>query len=323
MHIPNLEQYLRSKFGQVRRSRGKHGLELIVNCPVCGKRKLSINASTGFYQCWRGCMSGHVQKLLGDVRIAQQQQAPRSIPTLPTNVNAPGDLLPIEALDPDNPLMLYLEDREFDAKLISKHYGVRYCTTGQTFMGGVFDTSNTMIMPVWINEKLVGWQSRLLYDPDKVPDDNCEAMGYIQDPDGDWIRPPKYFTSPGLDKGRILYNYDWARQSDVVVVCEGVTDVWSVGRCAVATFGKNITEYQTRFLKAYWKIVILLFDPGDAEPEMQALISNLGRQVDGLVKISLDGYKDAGAAPQNEIWRQIGHAAHAAGVDLLNYRMVI
>jgi hypothetical protein len=58
--------------------------------------------------------------------------------------------------------------------------------------------------------KLVGWQSRLLYTPDNMTDDECEAMGFVKDDDKDWVKPPKYWTSPGLEKGRVLFNYDWA-----------------------------------------------------------------------------------------------------------------
>jgi hypothetical protein len=318
----NLEAYLRSRFGEVRRSNGKYGLELIVRCPICGKKKLSINAKTGLYQCWRGCMSGHVETLFSDIQLSKQEYGPKVVSRLPENVEPPGELIPLSHLGEDHNAMLYLLKRGLDPAILETHYGVRYCSEGQSFMGGLFNTTNTLIIPVWLDGKLIGWQSRLLYTPEELDDSECEALGYLVDPDGDWILPPKYFTSPGLDKGRILYNYDWARQSQIVVVCEGAVDAWKVGRSAVAAFGKGLTEQQKRLLQGYWSVVVLLLDPGSADKETAAL-SNMFAGIAVVIPVRLTGYEDAGAAPQMEIWKQIGQAAHTIGIDLLSYRFLL
>jgi DNA primase len=166
----------------------------------------------------------------------------------------------------------------------------------------------------------------LLYDPDKLDDRACEALELIKDEDGDWVKPPKYFTMPGLDKGKIFYNYDWARQSNMVVVCEGVFDAIAVGRCAVAAFGKGLTDEQVNMLRAYWDLVVVLLDPGDAEKEMIALSKKL--PVNTLYMM-LRGYKDAGEAPREEIWRQIDMAVQqnpdlaSGGRGLETYHFVV
>jgi DNA primase len=151
---------------------------------------------------------------------------------------------------------------------------------------------------------VVGWQSRLLYDPGKLTENEYSDYGFQRDEKGEWIVPPKYFTSPGMEKGRVLYNYTNARNYDYVVVTEGVFDAFSVGPCAVSLFGKAPTEAQMRLLKTYWERVIMLLDPGDADMEMERAMHELQRSVKVTV-VTLQGTKDAGDLPREEVWRQI------------------
>ena len=241
---------------------------------------------------------------------------------LPTNVPPPGALVPLTELDDNHPAIVYLTHRGFDPRELSEVFGVRYCVTGK-LCAGIYNTSNTLIFPLWMNGKLIGWQSRLLYTPDKMTDQECEDMGFIKDEDGDFVNPPKYWTSGGITKGRIFFNNDWARQSDVVVVCEGTFDAMAVGKCGVATLGKGIAEHQIRMLMAYWKVVVLLLDPGDADEQMDVLDLPRLHRVMKVVRVDLKGYKDAGEAPRSEIWKQIWDSSAAAEVDLNNYKVVI
>jgi DNA primase len=156
---------------------------------------------------------------------------------------------------------------------------------------------------------VIGWQSRLLYDPAKLNDSECSAYGLQRDEQGKWIRPPKYFTSPGLDKGRVLYNYLNARNYPFVVVTEGVFDAFSVGPSAVSLFGKTPTEKQVNLIQTYWDEVILLLDP-DANTEMRAAYRRLTLSV-RVIHVPLTGAKDAGDMPREEIWRQIARKIEA------------
>ena len=139
--------------------------------------------------------------------------------------------------------------------------------------------------------------------------------GFIKDEDGEWKIPPKYMTSPGLDKGRILFNYDNARKHNMVVICEGPFDAISVGLNGVATLGKGVTEYQERLIKAYWKFAVILLDPGDADFEMLKLEQSL-RMAIPCVSVNLKGYKDAGEMSTEEIWRQIFAEIDRQSIDL-------
>lgn len=320
-----LESVLRSRLGFVKRSMGKNGLELITRCPVCGKRKLSVNAVTGIYKCWRGCTGGHIDKLLGDVRL-EQQVAGIDHKRVNANqeVQLPGELVALTSLSDDHHAVSYLRRRGLDLRQLDEWYGIRYCPAGRSYAGGLFNCTNTIVIPVYMDGKLKGWQARLLYDPDKVPEADYQAMGFIQDDDGDWLKPPKYFTMPGMDKGAILWNYDWAKQSEIVAVCEGVFDAIAVGRCAVATFGKGVSDVQMGLLtNSRWKLVLGLLDP-DARRENEAMCHFIGGKNGGrAVAVNLQGYKDAGEAPQMEIWRQInGAITHAKG-KLEDYKFVV
>lgn len=314
-----LEQELGKRFGRVTRSQGHNGLELICDCPVCGEHKLTVNSVSGIYKCWRGCCSGHVRKLLN--KHLPMTQAPVKIEKRSYGYINPGTCVPLTAVDCNNPAAVYLQSRGFDARRLGQAFGIQYCGTGRKFAHGVFNTTNTIMIPVVMNGKTVGWQSRLLYDPDKLTDQQCSMMGILWDDEKKkYRRPPKYFTMPGLDKREILWNFDNARNSDVVVVTEGVFDAARVGLCGVATFGKSVSDKQVDLLQQYWKCVILLLDP-DAAKEASRLRMKFGPTV-SVVLVTLKGYKDAGEAPQDAIWSQIIDAVEAAGDSLGNYSVV-
>lgn len=316
----NLEAVLHSRYGEVKRSTTVKGINYIITCPVCHKRrKCWVTPSVGIYHCFRCDAVGSIRSLVGNTRVSFNTNIRQE--TRPARAMAePGLLTGLLELASDHPAVNYIQKRGFDVRELNDIYGVRYCVEGRTF-AEIFDTTNTLIFPFWMNNKVVGWQARMLYTPDDLTDEECAGMGYRKDDDGDWIRPPKYWTAPGVEKGKILYNYDWARQSRVVVLCEGVFDAIAVGRNAVAAFGKSVTDDQINMIKSYWDLAILLLDPGDALLDMQKIKMALGVTIPSVI-VMLEGYKDAGEAPRLEIWRQIWDACDRAGINLSNYKML-
>lgn len=309
MGSTRLERMVTAKFGKITYSNGNKGRELIVKCPVCGQKKLTINARSGIYKCWRGCMSGIAKNLFSGAVMAEIDKAAEAREILEERQRAsakargipmPGETLPLVGLGADHPAALYLKRRGFSPDVLGEVFGMEYCRTGRKFMRGIFDTTNTLVVPIYTDGDLVGWQARLLYNPDTVNDGMCEALGFQKNEEGKWIRPPKYYTSPGFDKSRAFFNYDQARKGRVAVLCEGVFDAAAVGRCGIAALGKSVSETQLGMLRAYWDIVVILLDP-DAEKAARELSKELGN---GVV-VSLKGYKDAGEAPKEEIWKQI------------------
>jgi hypothetical protein len=80
----------------------------------------------------------------------------------------------------------------------------------------------------------------------------------------------------------------------------------------VATLGKLVSGYQKKMLVSLWKTVVLLLDP-DAGKDQAALVEDL--TVPGgprVVPVALQGYKDAGDCPRDELWRQIDAALEAS-----------
>jgi len=331
--LSRIEAVVATRFStQVKRSRTKNGLELRICCPFCPSKgktidrnyKLWINPVKNMWRCWRCDSKGSVQRLIGQsytlpVFNWKAQAKPRVIEKCDVS---PGELVRLDHLDDDHLGVQYLERRGFSAKAAGKYFGVSFCTYGRPFGGESFkfDTSNTIVFPVWMAGKLAGWQARLLYNPDELEDAQCEMFGFLRDADKGWLRPPKYFTSPGLTKGDVLYNYDVAKKSSIVVVTEGPTDVLAAGPCAVGTLGKGITDTQVSLLGSHWDVVVVLLDP-DAMKEATWVNSQLQKTKAKSVMVTLDGYKDPGDAPTKEIWRQINHQLSANNIDLSSINM--
>ena len=264
-----LKSLLERKFGRATVAGGGNGTEIIVECPFCGHRKLSVNARKLVWQCWHCGESGTARKLLGrDVKVERPERPERRQVRL--GYIPPGDTVPVGDLPEEHEAVVYLSGRKFDHRLISDAFGVSYCRAGRKFGGGVFDTSGTIVLPISENGSDIAWQARLLYDPSKVPPEQAWAYGWKREEDGSFVRPPKYFTSPGFRKGEHFFNLDNARRFRFTVVTEGAFDAMRVGMCAVAAFGKGLTDDQVSILRDGWPLVVLLLDP-DAASDQEAL----------------------------------------------------
>ena len=315
-----LEAQIQQRFGRKYKiSNGKHGISYQVCCPFCVKNghkqdkrfKLYITPGIGLYHCFVCGEANTIVTLFSDFKQIIEVQNDAILP-LAQNIISPGRLVPLSSLSDEHVGIRYLKNRDVDPIWLQKHYGVMYCETGQLF-GNTYNTTNTLIFPIVMDGKTVGWQSRLLYNPDSILPEQYPLFGFCKDEDNDYIIPPKYFTAPGMDKGRILFNYDNARKFNSVAICEGTFDAIKVGLNGVATLGKGVTDYQVRLIKAYWKFAIILLDPGDADSNMIKLEHDLRLSIP-CVRIDLKGYKDAGETPTEEIWCQI--------IDTMKYKNI-
>lgn len=308
-----LEELVKRKFKHdFRIGHGANGRELLVKCPFCptpsNKYKLYVNCSRDTYHCFKCEASGAVTELVNaPVRLMQAQQQRVTKHTATTAI-WPGVCRPLTEVEPEHPVFNYLQTRTpgrtWDVNELSDVFGVSLCISGRTFANGLFNTENTLILPIYMHNNMVGWQSRLLYEPDKLTDEQCAQLNFLADPDGGYMRPSKYLTSPGLNKGTTLFNFDLARKYPFVVITEGPFDAMSVGPNAVATLGKGVTDAQSRLIKVFWSAAIVLLDPGDADREAKKLGDKLSMSIPTMV-MNLKGYKDAGDAPRQEIWKQI------------------
>lgn len=153
----------------------------------------------------------------------------------------PDGTLPLGELQASHGALAFVRDRGFDPAAVGADYGLGYC------MGAEEEWSiatHRLIVPAWVGGRLVGWQARRLDGGKKL----------------------KYWTMPGMRTSKSLYNVDSASMRPVIVVCEGVVDVWSVGRCGVALFGHTLSEDQRSLLAGAapnrpW--VVIALDPNE------------------------------------------------------------
>lgn len=355
---PDLFESLRIAFGDVRignrgerasikpnyaatgRSIESHGEIYKFNCPFCGDKRRRGWASHLFGQpdpvtgrpmlnlvgCWNDerCFGEHGRRddfwlmlvgLLPSRRGFRAVDPETGVSVVRSRAELPGLTVGLRLLSTDHPARKYVRDRGFDPDQLDDGYGVGVCRDAA---GDLFAAVGRLIIPVNdVRGGLVGWQARKI-----------TAGGRF-----------KYFTMPGFPIGSHLYNFDRASAGRCVVLTEGVTHVWSLGRRAVATFGKGLRHAQRELLlglATLEPLIVLFRDHGDDElavaertresllaafpgrvliatPPLEPAAGDLRRPVAGA------GAVDAGDLTTAAAWRAIRDAAVAAGVAVADF----
>ena len=133
--------------------------------------------------------------------------------------------------------------------------------------------------------------------PMHSPDGMC--IGFV----ARTIEGKDFKNTPGLPKGKILFNLHRIKSSGTVYVVESSFDAIrldQVGFPAVATLGANVSNSQIRLLEKYFTNVVLIADNDEAGSIMKdKLIEKLGSLI---TVIRLDkNYKDIGDMEDAEI----------------------
>ena len=133
--------------------------------------------------------------------------------------------------------------------------------------------------------------------PMHSPDGMC--LGFV----ARTIEGKDFKNTPGLPKGKILFNLHRVKSSGTVYVVESSFDAIrldQIGFPAVATLGANVSNSQTRLLEKYFTNVVLIADNDEAGTIMKdKLIEKLGSLI---TVIRLDkNYKDIGDMEDAEI----------------------
>lgn len=223
----------------------------------------------------------------------------------------PGIETPLQDLPPTHHACRYLAGRGFDPAKIGRAWGATYCVQASNEFPAA---TGRIIVPVVFKGEYRGWQAR-------YPDDVDWKKAKIQ----------KYFNLPGMQKMHYLYNYDAVRDSRVVVVCEGVTDAWVVGKKhGVCLFGKRFSQEHLACLRRRWGkkggLCVVALDPDAISAEgdrrayasaMESLRSVFGRK--RLVELDLPG-KDPGSMTRKMFWTLVAGACDGVGVDLSSYK---
>jgi hypothetical protein len=173
------------------------------------------------------------------------------------------------------------------------------------------------ILPVYQYGQYWWWQGRLT-PPDGTLDGALEVDEFGEE-------YPKYYIPAGAKKSWTLYNLDDAQYYNDVVLVEGITDVWRVGKRAMAMFGKTLSSAQRHVLAARFakKRIILVPDMNDPDALDQAISNQIALQSQGVfssVDISMiEQGKDIGSIQrkEEEIWEYILENIRSPEVDML------
>jgi len=146
-------------------------------------------------------------------------------------------------------------------------------------------------------EVLLGWQARHIGTP---------------------LYQAKYLSAAGMKKSLLLYGLSAAAAatSGLVVVCEGVTDVWRLRTGAVAILGKALSQHQRDTIRQTFggRPIVLFFDRDareEAEEARRELLGGWGGRVaPGRVVIAEPpaGRGDVGDCTCEEAWGQMAAA---------------
>lgn len=269
------------------------GETYIANCPACHdtRMRLSVNHRCGVYDPevrieredgtpydWHGwelwkcyneeCQKDPVRKK--DVRKALEDlnwrgpvlrvPPPKAVskPVLDP-VEFPGILVPISELPDDHPAVAYLIGRKFDPKALAEDWEIGYAVhvppriRGSSSMGRI-------IIPMRLAGSMVGWQARYPGDLD------WKAAGIS-----------KYMTF--FPKSLMVYAIDEAEAEDIVVLVEGVTDVWRYGKGAVCGLGKGLSPDQVDLLCSRLRGRPLVLIPDANDPQSEGVFIQTARDL--------------------------------------------
>lgn len=136
----------------------------------------------------------------------------------------------------------YLISRNFDPDELQFKYGLRSC------LGENQDWKYRIIIPVFINNKIVNFVGRTILDNEEIR---------YKDSKDEWVIP----------KRECVYNIDSIKEDGVIVCVEGPADVWAGGDGFVGMLSTNFTIEQIELIKnKNPKKVFICFDNPEFDP---------------------------------------------------------
>ena len=208
----------------------------------------------------------------------------------------------MKARSPNHAAIEYLEARLMDPVYLAKRFGVAFCSDSS----GV--AHNRIVAPVFYEGKLVGWQARSLGEP----------RGGT----------PKWYTSPGMKRGQVIYNFDTAKNYKTKVIVEGPPDVWGFGPQAMGIFGKSMANKQRKLLRSCTKdgdVIVIMLDPDQHADERHKThhIEKLKEQLESsstfagrVVTVYLPSGSDPGELERGYMRQLTKEAAARQGLEL-------
>ena len=256
---------------------GKHSTEGWVNvhCPFCKGSKgyhLGIRDDGRAAHCWR-CGTHPVVETLSHLLGLPERQVRalfrqyRARLTSVRRQEAPKvSIFPLKYPEPNAPLTAqykaYIEKRGFDADEIERVWDVRQTGPISTLDG--ISYSHRILIPIKWGGEIVSFQARDITNKS----------------DRKYMACPK--RREKIHHKNIVYCDEsvW-RDSRGVIVVEGVTDVWRLGKHAVATFGIEFKMEQVLNLARLHDTFHIVFDD---EPQAQKQARKLATKLRALGK---------------------------------------
>jgi hypothetical protein len=292
----------------------------IFACPRCHKKKLYIHKIEGFFCCFR-CreidgFKGRAEFALSeiytlaysdlikqlytqtevkfskfvDLELTEEyfdceESAEFEIPLLPEITYSPN------FVDKNHPSFCkgkeyLINKRGLTEDQINK-YDIHYSPPEQS-----------VVFPVKIDNKLVGWQLRHIEKGFKI-------------------------TSTGLDKSKCLMFQDNLNNSEHCILAEGPVSALHLELCGgnVASMGKDVSDTQLEIIKKKVKRLYLALDP-DAHQVIERLCRQLYGELELRVLLPPHGYEDVGEMPQELVYEEFKKAPLAFGKTLFYFKNI-
>lgn len=242
-------------------------IEIKCPFPLCGDPSwhCGISPDTEFFKCWKCGEKGHITKLIKELEhcswigakliLDQFQDTSFGEPKRRIQIGSEECTLPKEAtLDIPNLHRKYLRQRNFDPVAVATNYHLKFCYN-------IGNWRFRIIAPIFVDRDLVCFTSLDVTGLAKVKYKHC--------PNEQAVTPAKYCA----------YNIDTVK--DVVVITEGITDVWRFGSGSVATLGIQFTRDQFNLLvfNSSIKSVFIMFDSDLQAVEQAYKLANWFRDI--------------------------------------------
>lgn len=216
-----------------------------ISCPTCDDRSFhcGVNLASGYCNCWVCGHKSHLVPVLMKSTNLPYPEISKIVKEFSEDtflqeeevIRPESTLIPKEATKELPQLHLdYLRGRNFDPIQIQKDYRIMACNTIGYF-------SYRIIIPIFLDGKIICFTGR-------------DVTGRQED---------KYKNCPNsmaqMEMKSCIYNIDTVK--DRMIICEGPTDVWRIGKGSVATMGVEYTTTQLALLaQKEAKEIFILYD---------------------------------------------------------------
>jgi len=246
-------------------------------------------------------------------------------------------MVSLDKLPANHPGIEFLVNRGHNPKKLSKNYEVSWCENGKPSL-----VSNRITVPIYWDDIMVGWQARYIGDTQgdvkkvwRCSNDECRAT-FQSDQSQPRVcpvcnydekkpkHPAKWYTSPGLHKQDLFYNFRsamaWTR---FCVLVEGPMDVFRIGSPkgsdepgpAMAVLGHTIGKEQIRLLR-HWTssggFIFMMFD-GDVWDKTIKQAERLQGEKGfkgKVIPVMMLPHEDPGDLDHEAIWQRIRESAN-------------